>query len=834
MSRNFLALWCAVALLASGAQGFSTDDELCACTACCHVDVQADIDFSGRTMIATTFPLVSLGGTYTLVDYGTHENGQARRALEEQKEREERELAVVAGTPYQYVIRYIDRLDGGKLLRNFKITTLSAVDCSASHVYWRAQTGLVQIPLLEVVSATGSYCEMDEGQLITRAMADNSTGNVYFAFNGLIDEGERFFIGKDSKFLALDDDTISFQYAITPGVTATQQRAGGEFYLEVGVNVMDIEQDLVPGPGCKTVDELIADGEVFWGTPACPAVLDPAISPSGNKDVFPGKKYTFKLAQSDYETCAQELSVDGGDLLFKSNLTFPTMQGGATCYYFQPGADRQQLDITVMADVSDVATEQFTQFSTELVSITPVRCEPISAYVTPQATFEVVIRATFAVTAGNEVTRVSSSIPYVSSALFELAPMLGPGNKAVDCVESAVTGGTQKTCTYYFKTTKCEKIYSTAAGLCGFEHDTGRFIDNLVFKETYPGNLFVTRRSPILDTGLNTELFAAELCQSKANEQPVDVTDTFPTSAVARNYVDGVTVDWASTTPLAFNDKIILKMEVGAAAATALGNIELFIKNVVVTLKDTNQGDLLITQFVYNVLEKEILMDYAWTAFAEDPIFCSYYNVQGGGGNANDKCQAFYDPFSDQTERWTPYNDATQTQGVINQVCQKTNTQSGQQDTRNTDYFMFNPNLWFQENVNSFMTVQITIDAVLHLCGGAGDPARRRALLKQENLRETGRELLNANDEILYVSKDIIVTVGADGLTTVRVIEPTGGSMWDEHEGLLIGLIVVVALLISCIVFFAGMRWYRNRKDGYAGAAKVASGGAGMSMMHNF
>lgn len=292
-----------------------------------------------------------------------------------------------------------------------------------------------------------------------------------------------------------------------------------------------------------------------------------------------------------------------GDLLFSANLNFETYTPGSECYYFQPGSNTQQIDITVEADVTETIPDTLlTQFSVVLDSIEPVRCEPISDYVVPQATVRLTLNTTFAVVSGSEVSRVTSSIPYVSTPEFPLVPDTSSG--AAYVCEDTVTGdGTFRQCQHFFKTNKCEKIYSTTSGDCGFEHNASRTIDNLVFQETYDAGLFVVRRAPSIDTTLQTTLFDGALCAAKNAAPTIDVTDEFPSSAVIRNYWDGAAVDFeTNTTCLTFNDKMIVRMQVGEEASVALGNIELFIKTVLVTLRNP-EDDEVITQYSFNVNE---------------------------------------------------------------------------------------------------------------------------------------------------------------------------------------------------------------------------------------
>ena len=167
----------------SAGQTFDATDTVCACTQCCNV--LNSTTFTGTDIQQITFPTTSLDGSYTLMDYGTHDNGQARRMLAEPSVRGAgRNLAVIDGTPYQHTVRYIKEDGNGKLLYNPQIYAASgSLDCTQSHVYWRIMEtetvvpgvtytagDLMKIPLVQ--SANGPFCQMDE----TAGVFDDGSG----------------------------------------------------------------------------------------------------------------------------------------------------------------------------------------------------------------------------------------------------------------------------------------------------------------------------------------------------------------------------------------------------------------------------------------------------------------------------------------------------------------------------------------------------------------------------------------------------------------------------------------------------------------------------------
>ena len=247
--------------------------------------------------------------------------------------------------------------------------------------------------------------------------------------------------------------------------------------------------------------------------------------------------------------------------------------------------------------------------------------------------------------------------------------------------------------------------------------------------------------------------------------------------------------------------------------------------------------DAFINQFSFNVLEKENLMGNSWTFFYEDPVFCSYYSSSGGNGNSDDKCQPFFDPFSDQTTRWNGYNSGGDlSQAMINNICQRTNVGSSGDDARNVldnrnlDHFMFEPAKWFADNVNAFMEVTVSVNAVIQKCG-VSETIPTARLLEAADSMGIDRDLqtLDPESQILYISKDIIITVGGENGTTVTVIETDEKSVWEEHTGLLAGLIATSTVMFCIIFGFGIFRFWRYRNNDYAAGIINKK-----SYMHNF
>lgn len=75
----------------------------------------------------------------------------------------------------------------------------------------------------------------------------------------------------------------------------------------------DIEQELTPDAGCKNLATVLTEG--YWGTPACPVEFDfdYMYDDVGNGDEnVDGRTVGLRLNQSQYEACADSLTVSGG------------------------------------------------------------------------------------------------------------------------------------------------------------------------------------------------------------------------------------------------------------------------------------------------------------------------------------------------------------------------------------------------------------------------------------------------------------------------------------------------------------------------------------------
>lgn len=802
-------------------------DNICACGECCNVDNTTT--FTGSTFKSLVYPSVSLYGTYTLIDYGSHRRLSST-------ERSFRSLQSTPGTPYQHVIRYTKEDGDGKFLYNFQLSSSTGtINCDDSHVYWRVMEDevidptltytageLKQIPLKK--SDIGEFCEMDYKGIISMKMMEQPD-EVYFAFNDLVNEGDTFYLQFSRlphTLLEPIDTTLQYQYAIKPGSMAVQQvRAGGEFYMEVRFDVLDIETDVDPDPSCLSLDEVVSSQHAYFGSDSggisCPVQY--ATAPVGDETTDVGRRYTLRFNQSQYEDCAESIVASGSTIDFSTTLRLLTGAVGENCFYFQPGSSEQEIKIQVQADVTEDVDSVFTQFSSELISITPQRCEPIADFIVPQVTLKVVLNVTFATVSGSSIERITSSIPYLEDPSFQLVPDTVAGGDSYVCTTTTSSAGDYVQCQYYFVTNKCERIYSTEGGDCALEYNTTRLIHDLVFKENYDGGLFVVRRSAPIPTGLQATYFDSALCEAKDEVPVIDVTDQFPSSIGLRNYFDGEPVDWTNTTQMSFNDKMIVRLGLGEEASATFDNVELFIKTVTVTLRDPNVPGRVINQATFNVREKSNLMGNSWMFFYTDPVFCSFYDSRGGvvpGGDLDPehKCQSFYDPFDNELVRWTPHNTQKFGQAAIDDVCQVTRGA----DTRNTDFFMFDPKVWFADNVNAYMEVTVAVNGVLHLCGENQTIPTNRMLQAED----PSPDVPNPSSTVIVVTKEQVIVVGGPGDSNVVVSTgSSSSSMWEDNTALLSTLVAICSLLLLYILVVVGMKvCERYGKGDYRAATK--------------
>jgi hypothetical protein len=743
-------------------------------------------DFSYKNLVAVTYKDVSFTGEYTILDDGgTHEfNG-----------------TTYDGTPYQHVIKYrndpLSEFDNN--VRIFSADTDATLNCSESFVYYfKADMTPIKLTLVEALEDTMSYCYIDINEKLTRDEINdyNAYGGVYFAFNGLVEERTEFRImfDIDNRVVPIDD-IMDYQYYLN-STTLDSGNDESDFWIKFTLEVSDINdmavdgacddfstvmQSLYLGPDGDQVKKDNCTLEFF------PGFVEPT-APGFGETVT----YEFVLPQSKYELCADQISSDGSEIQFHSTLNFPTKNAEETCFYFQPGFSRQPVTITIDADVSEEVTETFEQYTIELLDLDIERCTPIEDYIIPQAQLRFIVKTTFAGDV-DELTWVEASTPYINGETGEQFDLYGGHSLDSDAATYNCTVydqglSTEYTeCWHYFKTKKCENIYSARDDddnlVCGFERNNTRYIHNLEFRQELEGGLFVSHRSPRLDTNLEFTFFPEDSCSAPGDRAPINVNDVFPANLVARNFYYGAATNWTNTSDISFNDNVILRLAVGEEAGTQLNDLAVFIKTVVVTLADVN--DVVLSQFTFNVAEKEQFMQIGWSLFYEDPHFCSWHDSQ-----LANTCQPFYDI---NTDRWNGDMDQTR----VDQACQLQDTFPGQTDTRNTDFFTFHPPTWFIDLVNRpYLKVTFNVNGVLYECE---DLQRRRLAASDDVPRDLRRKLQNQNS-IMYVTDELVIIFGenADGEEEVVIIEESPSTSSETKTiGIVLGAVGGVLLLVA-------------------------------------
>lgn len=760
-----------------------TEDPFCEATCtggCCNVNNSTE--FESVVIVDLTYPDTSYTGLYTVLDPGTHEIGNT----------------TYEGTPYQEVIRYENDVSStfSYNVRIFSSDTTANLTCDQSHFYFDG----VQFPLLKVTDVT-EYCVIDQiNGVINRTKLNDytTTSGVYFAFNKLVEERTTYKIMFDfDNEIEERDDILDYQFAINT-TTLTTDNNENDFFIHIDVLVSDINTD-PPAEGCADLDTIMnmSNGYVYVdGTQKCQ--LEYYEVPSGNKD-DEGRLFRYILPQSRYEECAESFTNDGTNIVFVSTLYTPSFESlGDTCYYFQPGYTEQAITITMDAEINTQITEQFEQFTLELVNVEIERCTPIENYIIPQATTVFTFNATF-VGDTDEIEWIHASLPYLSgfiddNYLYGYGPSFGidtTNGEWKTCTGELSDGNnnTYRTCTFKMKTDICEKIYTTDSGLCGFETNSSRYIYNLEFREEYSGGLYITHRTPRLDTHLDELLFPESMCSAPDEATPINVNDEFPTKLIVRNYWQGVDVNWTNTSLVNFNERIALRLSVGEEANVVLNELSVMLKTVLVTLRDPVSNTVL-AQYSFNVAEKERFMDISWSLYNDDPIFCAWYDADDSGG---DVCQPFYSG-SRSPSPWT--------QSEVDHVCKRDNQDALENNTRNIDYWSFDPKIWFIDLYdNPYLSVTFTINAVIHTCGNSTvDPSSgdRRRLRNERQLQITDASLRYVSDELV-----VIFGTNEDGDPVEEVVrDGSQNTLTKNYMPLIIGLGVGGGIILLVLLMF--------------------------------
>ena len=320
-------------------------------------------------------------------------------------------------------------------------------------------------------------------------------------------------------------------------------------------------------------------------------------------------------------------------------------------------------------------------------------------------------------------------------------PQLDTLSNALSIESSSCTthsSGSGNECTYVFKSAECRRSYLTSDELnCVVD----RFKDNSL-KEmgvvVTTGGTDVTHDCDVINTALENELFPASYCDAFGNVNATNVTDTYTATLTARNLP---TPDWGSEPDfIAFYDQIILQMVLDEGGTLASSDFQ--IQTVTVTVRDPSDDEV-IAQKTFNKGDKEILHPFDWTGYYSDVHYCSYHN-------ANNTCPVFYEVGSERVNDYYPTLSPQ-----LPSICQTAI------DNSTSDYFTFDPEIWFTSPQIPTVDIEFYVVATIHLCDGSG----RRLL------RDSRRWLQEEVTNIEYVE----LTVNKDAVRTLLYTDPTTG-----------------------------------------------------------
>lgn len=798
------------AVLTKRSDALITSDPLCNCDTCCHIDDSTMVDFTGKTIVQITYPDVSYTGNYTVLNYQAHDLTNTTY-------------------DYQYVFKYNNgfksTFDRNVLI--FTDTSVSTLNCTDAHVYYGDPESnyYTKIDMVAIEQDGTSYCTLDiNGKLSREEISDDT--NIYFAFNRLVDEKHTFNIMYDLSeqgVILPEEDIIPYPYIIQGGsVTAIDTNEATEFYIDVGLNVsnVDVTQAGID-PSCLSIDELFANGNAYWYVPDGPNCNITLISGGEGDAVTSGRTYHIKLSQFEYETCSITTRESGNQLHFDFRLVLPsehfeTNEEGddaALCNYFQSPLNVQNITVSMDQNVESTLTSEYiTQFDPIVSALTPVQCTDYETYPTPHVKLKVEITASFPgvnTVDFNTVGQVTFGESWESNNL--LWDDNGDGTiPTYTCTEYPDPKGdgtgvgfdadAYTECTFKYISSVCEPIYVTDDDQSALERNTTRFIEGFAVVQTIPGGMTATYTSGSINAGVDNTKWDKSYAIIAGERDVIDVSDVFNVQLDLRNYYLDYSVDWDNTTLLTMKDDMIARLRVGQVANSPFdftSDLSLIIKTVTVTLKNPITEET-ITSYIFSANDKVGFMGFSWTPYYRDPRFCKWYDSAGG----NDKCKDF---FVDGTRSNGHHNTAWITD-VMPKECQTTGTLAGEEDTNNSDFFIFTPREWFRDNTQAYVEMTVRVTAIVHKC-----TENARLLEALPGVR--GRQLQNVQSDVLYVSDEIIVTFVTDenGDEHVEVRKPPSESWIDANMTWVIVLSVVGGIIVLGLLFL----WIQKRNSHY-------------------
>lgn len=792
-----------------------TNSTICGCSNCCNVEDSSDFHMTSVFSNKLVYPTTSLDGSYTLFNFTYYDD--SRRMLSEGR----RELATNSVMkPYQLVFPWTDTGNAAfhTNIMFYEDIGYNSLNCTESFMYYGISGGIYkEIEFIEFDNSGTPMCKPNINGVLTRSeVADAS--DVWIAMNRLVDEGTAFYMQRNpTDDVIPKEDENGYPYSIrfeSANATDVNNAGPGGLYIDFEIDVVD-DYDLAEpiDATCLGIDDLMLNGNAYWlAEDGSSCTVEALGNPSGDATVLTsGREYHFKLGQVDYESCAKSITTTTSDIVFEFELHLPrdyteTVENtdAETCLYFFENNDIQTYTVSIPLDITNEVGSEFTNFRTEVSSLTPVRCDDNNLYPTPHSTLEVVLTATFPTDSSTDFDQVSN--PYFGEVSNVLLWNNQAGTPQIDCEIIQENGASVKQCTFSYVSSTCEPTFVTDQGTCAFERNTNRKIVDFAVREVFPGGQYVVHQSPDIETGIDSKEFTLNLCEPADVDPTVNVNDEFEIQLKARNFYDGYAIDWDNTTGLKFDSDVAIELTVGQGAGGSIDftSLDVIIKTILVTLKDPQSGNV-ITSYNFAVGDKINFMDKQWSPYYVDPIFCRFYDST----NSIDRCRPF---FSDAEGR--PLNDLTQ--GTIDNACQVTNFFSpADEDNLNTDYWVFNPKEWFLNNILTNVDVEFSVTAVIHQCGPQptqpADSGGVRRLNAQNSIGGYQPE-----DTVIYVTDKIVVTFNEETGDIIDSKEITNSStLWDEYGDLIIALAVTTGVMFVAVFSFGIYRVYNIRSKGY-------------------
>lgn len=502
--------------------------------------------------------------------------------------------------------------------------------------------------------------------------------------------------------------------------------------------------------------------------------------------------YVYELPKTDYELCSDSVSGTSGIITYTSTITLVNSVG--LCYWFRLNDNQQEMNIAI--DVSNIQSGQnvtnATDVSIDVWDYDLEQCLPAISYgILPHHRSIFYVNYTFA---GDSLALDPAKTPHLDDLSNTLSFV------SSSCVTHSSGSGNE--CMYVFKSTECRPSYLTSdEQSCVVD----RFEDNLL-KEmgvivTTDGN-DVTHNFELINTALENKLFPASYCDAFGNINATNVTDIYTATLSIRNLPSP---NW-ETDPafIAFYDQLILQMVVDDGGTLSSSDFQ--IQSVSVIIRDPSNNDI-IAQKTFNKGNKLALHNFDWTNYYDDVHFCSFHYD-------NNTCDVWYES---GTNRINDYFTST-LEPLLPSVCQTAI------DNSTSDYFTFDPSLWFTSPQLPEVKIDFSVIATLYLCDGSG--ARRRLIrsLQEEvvnieyiqlSLSDTEIRTLLYTDPTSPPPTTSVPTTNAPVTSTPTTSVPTTSAPSINNDlAIILGSAAGGLVLTSCcFCFLIGMKRRKKNRD---------------------